>query len=133
MIVRNLARIWADSAHVRRENQSDSGRARAPLLRLFPCAYGSRKQGVPIPSRKFNADVAGLEAIDRKTLAAVRKLEAEEARLHKRLLADTITAEEHFLLWSQLRRRTPPEVHHARLTIEMARAKARRNDPGAED
>ena len=98
MIVRNLARIWADSAHVRRENRSDRGRARAPLLRLVPCAYGSREQGVPIPSRKFNADVAGLEAIDRKTLAAVRKLQAEEARLHKRLLADTITAEEHFVV-----------------------------------
>jgi hypothetical protein len=77
--------------------------------------------------------VASLEAIDRKTLAAVRKLQAEEARLHKRLLADNITAEEHFLLWSALRKRTPAEVHRARLMIEMARAEARRNDRGAED
>jgi hypothetical protein len=99
----------------------------------FRVRTAAASRGVPILSRKFNADVAGLEAIDRKTLAAVRKLQAEEARLHKRLLADTITAEEHFLLWSQLRRRTPPEVHHARLTIEMARVKACRNDPGAED
>ena len=77
--------------------------------------------------------MAGLGAIDRKTLAAVRKLQAEEARLHKRLLAEKITAEEHFLLWSQLRRRTPPGVHQARLTIERTRAEARRNEPGAED
>jgi hypothetical protein len=75
--------------------------------------------------------VASLEAIDRKTLAAVRKLQAEEARLHKRLLAEKITAEEHFVLWSVLRKRTPPEVHRARLMIEMVRAEARRNDPGA--
>ena len=71
--------------------------------------------------------------MDRTTLAAVRKLQAEEAWLHKRLLAEKITAEEHFLLWSVLRRRTPLEVHRARLTIEMTRAEARRNDPGAED
>jgi hypothetical protein len=132
-MVRILARIWTDSAHVRREHRSDSGRARATLLRLFPCASGSREQGVPIRSRTFNADVVGLEPIDRKTLAAVRKLQAEEARLHKRLLAEKITAEEHFLLWSQLRRRTPPEVHQARLTIERTRAKAPGNEPGAQD
>src|SRR5215210_1029485 len=69
--------------------------------------------------------------MDRTTLAAVRKLQAEEARLHKRLLAEKITAEEHFLLWSVLRRRTPPEVHRARLTIEMTRPEARSNEPGA--
>ena len=75
--------------------------------------------------------MASLEAIDRKTLAAVRKLQAEESRLHKRLLADKITPEEHFLLWSVLRRRTPPEVHRARLAIEMTRPEARSNEPGA--
>jgi hypothetical protein len=82
-------------------------------------------------SRKLHADVAGLGAIDRGTLGAVRKLQAEEAQLHKRLLADVITAEEHFLLWSALRKRTPPEVHHARLKIERSRAEAGRNEPGA--
>ena len=75
--------------------------------------------------------MAGLEAIDRKTLDAVRKLQAEETRLHKRLLADEITDDEHFLLWSELRKRTPPEVHRARLTIERTRAKVRSNEPGA--
>jgi hypothetical protein len=81
-------------------------------------------------SRKLHADVAGLGAIDRGTLGAVRKLQAEEAQLHKRLLADVITAEEHFLLWSALRKRTPPEVHHARLKIERSRAEAGRTEPG---
>jgi hypothetical protein len=75
--------------------------------------------------------VASLGTIDRTTLAAVRKLQAEEARLHKRLLAEKITAEEHFLLWSEVRKRTPPEVHRARLTIELTRAEARRSEPGA--
>ena len=75
--------------------------------------------------------MAGLGAIDRKTLDAVRKLQAKEARLHQRLLADKITAEEHFLRWSELRKRTPPEVHRARLTIERTRTEARSNEPGA--
>ena len=52
-------------------------------------------------------------------------------RKRKRLLADEITDEEHFLLWSVLRKRTPPEVHRARLKIERTRAEARRNVPGA--
>ena len=44
-------------------------------------------------SRKLHDDVAGLGAIDRDTLGAVRKLQAEEAQLHKRLLVDEITDE----------------------------------------
>jgi hypothetical protein len=75
--------------------------------------------------------VASLGTIDRTTLAAVRTLQTEEARLHQRLLAEEITAEEHFLLWSALRKRTPPEVHRARLTTELTRAEARRTDPDA--
>ena len=82
-------------------------------------------------SRKLHDDVAGLGAIDRDTSGAVRKLQAEEAQLHRRLLADEITDEEHFLLWSALRRRTPPEVHRARLKIERTPAEPRRNVPGA--
>ena len=82
-------------------------------------------------SRNCNAEVAGLGTIGGKTLAAVQKLQTQEARLHQRLLADKITAEEHFLRWSELRKRTPPEVHRARLTIERTRTEAHSNEPGA--
>jgi hypothetical protein len=95
------------------------------------CVRQPRACEATILSRTFNADVASLGAINRKILAAVRKLQAEEMRLHKRLLADEITDDEHFLLWSELRKRTPPEVHRARLTIERTRAKVRSNEPGA--
>jgi hypothetical protein len=68
-------------------------------------------------SKETRAEVAALGAIADDTRAAVQRLKAEEAQLHKKLLNREITDDEHFAQWTALWKRTPREVRLARLKI----------------
>ena len=57
-------------------------------------------------TRKILAEVDAL-VIDNDTLAAVQKLNDEEAQLERRLLNREITEDEHYDLWRALTKQTP--------------------------